>query len=165
MQKKIMNKIGIYPGTFDPFTNGHLYLLKKSLKIFDTVILAISKYSNKNLTFSISQRIKFAKLSTTGIKNISIKSFNELVVNFALKEKSNFLIRGIRDSSDFAYEMKMLRTNYSINSKIETIFITNYCKNFISSSMLKEIAFYKGDIKKYVSKKIIKEIEKKFLNY
>ena len=155
-------KIAIYPGTFDPITNGHHDIIKRSSILFDELIIAITNDSNKNVMFSISERTKMVKKIVKGQDNIRVEQFNGLLMNYAELEHANVIIRGLRVLSDFEYEFKMAMMNRSINDTIDTLFLMPNRKYVhISSSLIKEVATLGGDISDYVSPMILKEIHKK----
>ncbi len=157
-----MKKIAIYPGTFDPITNGHYDIIKRSSILFDELIIAITNDSNKNVMFSISERIKMVEKIIQGQDNIRVKQFNGLLMNYAESEHANVIIRGLRVLSDFEYEFKMAMMNRSLNDTIDTLFLMPNRKYVhISSSLIKEVAALGGDISDYVSPIILKEIYKK----
>ena len=161
MEEK-MKKIAIYPGTFDPITNGHYDIIKRSSILFDELIIAITNDSNKNVMFSISERTKMVKKIVKGQNNIRVKQFNGLLMNYAESKHANVIIRGLRVLSDFEYEFKMAMMNRSINDTIDTLFLMPNRKYVhISSSLIKEVATLGGDISDYVSPIILKEIHKK----
>ena len=157
-----MKKIAIYPGTFDPITNGHYDIIKRSSILFDELIIAITNDSNKNVMFSISERTKMVKKIVKGQNNIRVKQFNGLLMNYAESEHANVIIRGLRVLSDFEYEFKMAMMNRSLNDTIDTLFLMPNRKYVhISSSLIKEVAALGGNISDYVSPIILKEIYKK----
>jgi len=160
--EKRMKKIAIYPGTFDPITNGHYDIIKRSSILFDELIIAITNDSNKNVMFSISERIKMVEKIIQGQDNIRVKQFNGLLMNYAESEHANVIIRGLRVLSDFEYEFKMAMMNRSLNDTIDTLFLMPNRKYVhISSSLIKEVAALGGNISDYVSPIILKEIYKK----
>ncbi|CAL4325947.1 Phosphopantetheine adenylyltransferase [Buchnera aphidicola (Protaphis terricola)] len=159
-----MKKTAIYPGTFDPITYGHLDIINRATKIFDNIIIAISANNlNKKNIFSLKERIKLTKLATKNFKNIKkIIGFNDLLANLAKKENTNILIRGIRTIFDFDYEIKLASINKEIYPELDSIFLLSSKKvSFISSSFIKEIAKYKGNITPYLPKEICLELLKK----
>ena len=160
--------IAIYPGTFDPITYGHIDVIKKSLNVFDKVIVATTDNINKNYYFSIEERLniinnslfKDLKLSKTKIK---VVSFDDLTINLCKKFKANTIIRGLRAVSDFEYEFQLAGMNKKLNSKIETMFLMSDIENqIISSKFVKEIIKLKGNVKKFTTKSTIKLLKSKY---
>ena len=161
-------KKAIYPGTFDPITFGHIDLIKKSLNIFDKVIVAVSDGNTKNYLFSAEERenlikkalfndLKFSK------KKIDVTSFKTLTTDFCRKMKSNVIIRGLRATSDFEYEFQLAGMNKKLNNLVETVFLMSDPENqIISSKFVKEIIELKGDIRKFTTKTVIKSLKNKF---
>lgn len=147
--------IAIYPGSFDPITNGHLDILKSGSEIFDKVIIAVSYNVNKNGFLSIDERIDLIKKSVVNIPNVEVDSFEGLTVEYAKKKKADVLLRGLRTSFDFEYELQLSQTNNALNKNLKTVFlITKPEYNFISSSMVREILFNNGDISRFVPKAV-----------
>ena len=166
-----MNKVVIYPGTFDPITYGHIDVIKKALKLFDKIVVGVSNVSNKNYLFSSEERIdivnkalfKDLKLSK---KKIVVVSFNSLTTDLCKKFKSNIILRGLRAVSDFEYEFQLAGMNRKLNNNIETIFLMSDVENqIISSKFVKEIVKLGGDIKKFTTKSTIKSLKNKNDNY
>ena len=158
----------IYPGTFDPITFGHIDVIKKSLNIFDRVIVATTDNVNKHYHFSINERIdiihnslfKDLKLNK---KKIKIISFDNLTIDLCKKFKANTIIRGLRAASDFEYEFQLAGMNKKLNSKIETMFLMSDVENqIISSKFVKEIASLGGNINRFVTKSTVKILKNKF---
>ena len=146
-----MKKIAIYPGTFDPITNGHLDLIARANVIFDEVIIAVSDNPRKNPLFNIEERLQMVKFAVSDKANISVDSFDDLLVAFARRREACFIIRGLRAVSDFDYEFQLASGNRRLDSNIETIFLTPSESNyFISSSLVREISYYDGDISSFV---------------
>jgi len=146
----------IYPGTFDPITNGHIDVILRAKKIFEEVIVAVAVSKDKNPMFSLEKRVLMIKKATEKYKNITVKPFDSLLVEFAKKENVNVIIRGLRAVSDFEYELQMGYANFSLNPDIETIYLMPNLKNaFISSSVVRTILKFKGDASHLVPKEII----------
>ena len=163
-----MNKVAIYPGTFDPITYGHIDVIKKALKLFDKIIVGVSDVSNKNYLFNSEERINIVnkalfndlKLSK---KKISVVSFSSLTTDLCKKYKSNIILRGLRAVSDFEYEFQLAGMNRKLNNNIETIFLMSDVENqIISSRFVKEIVKLNGDIKKFTTKSTIKSLKEKY---
>ena len=163
--KLTMKKIAIYPGSFDPITNGHVDLIKRASKLFDEVVIAITQNANKSGFLSIDQRVSAAENSISSLKNTKVPSFNSLLVDFAKEHNAQIIIRGLRAVSDFEYEFQLSGMNKRLNSEIETLFMTP-SEEFanISSSLVREILLLGGDISPFVPsevKKILLNIAKK----
>ena len=163
-----MNKIAIYPGTFDPITFGHIDVIKKALKLFDKIVVGVSDVSNKNYLFSSEERINivnkalFKDLSLNK-KKISVVSFSSLTTDLCKKYKSNIILRGLRAVSDFEYEFQLAGMNRKLNNNIETIFLMSDVENqIISSRFVKEIVKLNGDIRKFTTKSTIKSLKDKY---
>ena len=166
-----MNKVAIYPGTFDPITYGHIDVIQKALKLFDKIVVGVSNVNNKNYLFSSEERIdivnkalfKDLKLSN---KKIIVVSFNSLTTDLCKKFKSNIILRGLRAVSDFEYEFQLAGMNRKLNNNIETIFLMSDVENqIISSKFVKELVKLGGDIKKFTTKSTIKSLKDKNDNY
>lgn len=157
--------VGIYPGTFDPITNGHADIIARASHITDVLILAVSESASKNPMFPVEERCEMAKIYLEKYdiaSNVQVMNFNGLLVNFASEVGAQFIIRGLRAVSDFEYEFQMACMNSRLDKTIETIFLPASEKNqFISSRLVKEIASMKGDISAFV----IPEIEHKLKDY
>ena len=143
--------VAIYPGSFDPITNGHLDILKSGAEIFDKVIIAVSYNANKKGFLTVDERVDLIKRSITHLPNVEVDSFEGLTVEYAKKQGADVLLRGLRTSFDFEYELQLSQANNALNKNLKTIFlITKPEFNFISSSMVKEILVNNGDISKFV---------------
>ncbi|WP_457560095.1 pantetheine-phosphate adenylyltransferase [Caminibacter sp.] len=152
-------KKAIYPGTFDPVTNGHLDIIKRACKIFDKIIVAVADNKDKNTMFDLNKRVEMMKKATNNLPKIEVKSFNSLLVDFAKKEECNIIIRGLRAVSDFEYELQMGYANKSLNSEIDTIYLMPNLENaFISSSVVRSILKYRGDVSHLVPKEILGDL-------
>ena len=163
-----MTNTAIYPGTFDPITYGHIDLIKKSLKIFDKIVVAAAENINKDYLFSIDERVDIIKDSLfkdlkLSRKKILVIPFNTLTINLCKKYKANVIIRGLRAVSDFEYEFQLAGMNRKLNDKVETIFLMSDVENqIISSRFVKEIAQHHGNLKKFTTKSTIKSLKKKY---
>ncbi len=143
--------IAIYPGSFDPITYGHLDIIKSGAEIFDKIIIAVSNNQNKKGFLPIETRINLIKESTKNIKNVEVEGYMGLTIDFAKKHGAEVLLRGLRTSFDFEYEMQLSQTNYTLDNKIKTVFlITKPEYSFISSSAVREILANKGNITQFV---------------
>ena len=160
-------RIAIYPGTFDPITYGHIDVIKKSLKIFDKIIIASTENINKNYLFSIEERIQIIKDSLykdlkLNKTKIMVVSFDTLTIDLCKKYKASVIIRGLRAVSDFEYEYQLAGMNKKLNEKIETIFLMSDVENqIISSKFVKEIAKLNGKISKFITKSTEKKLKSK----
>ena len=163
-----MNKIAIYPGTFDPITFGHIDVIKKALKLFDKIIVSVSDVSNKNYLFNSKERIEIVNMALfkdlkLDKKKILVVSFNSLTTDLCKKYKSNVILRGLRAVSDFEYEFQLAGMNRKLNNNIETIFLMSDVENqIISSRFVKEIIKLNGDIRKFTTKSTIKSLKEKY---
>ena len=163
-----MSKVVIYPGTFDPITFGHIDVIKKSLKLFDKIVIAVSDSENKNYLFTPFERIEIVKKAIFSDlkfnkKKITVVSFSTLTTDLCKKYRSNIILRGLRAVSDFEYEFQLAGMNRKLDNKIETIFLMSDVENqIISSKFVKEIVKLKGDIKKFTTKSTIKSLKEKY---
>ena len=163
-----MNKVAVYPGTFDPITYGHIDVIKKALKLFDKIIVGVSNVSSKNYLFSSDERIDIVNKALFkdlkfNKKKILVVSFSSLTTDLCKKYKSNIILRGLRAVSDFEYEFQLAGMNRKLNNNIETIFLMSDVENqIISSRFVKEIVKLNGDIKKFTTKSTIKSLKEKY---
>ena len=163
-----MNKVAIYPGTFDPITYGHIDVIKKALKLFDKIVVGVSNVSNKNYLFSSEERINIVNKAlfkdlNLDKKKITVVSFSALTTDLCKKYKSNIILRGLRAVSDFEYEFQLAGMNRKLNNNIETIFLMSDVENqIISSRFVKEIVKLNGDIRKFTTKSTIKSLKDKY---
>ena len=149
----------IYPGTFDPVTNGHIDIIKRACKMFDKIIVAVADNKDKNTMFSLRKRVEFMKKATRNLEKVEVESFNSLLVNFAREKECKIIIRGLRAVSDFEYELQMGYANKSLDSEIDTIYLMPNLENaFISSSVVRSILKYSGNVSHLVPKEIIKDL-------
>ncbi len=163
-----MSKIAIYPGTFDPITFGHIDVIKKSLKLFDKIVVGVSDVENKNYLFNSYERIEIVKKALFkdlrfNKKKIIVVSFTSLTTDLCKKYQSNIILRGLRAVSDFEYEFQLAGMNRKLNNNIETLFLMSDVENqIISSKFVKEIVKLGGDIKKFTTKSTIKSLKEKY---
>ena len=163
-----MSKIAIYPGTFDPITFGHIDVIKKSLKLFEKIIVAVSDGENKDYLFDANERIRIIQKAlfvdlNLNRKKINVISFSSLTTDLCKKYNSNIILRGLRAVSDFEYEFQLAGMNRKLNNKIETLFLMSDVENqIISSKFVKEIVKLGGDIKKFTTKSTINSLKKKY---
>ena len=151
----------LYPGTFDPITNGHLDVINRALKIFDKVIVAIAKNKEKNPYYDLKKREELAKLATNNLKNVEIITFDNLLVDLAKNMNIKNVIRGLRAVSDFEYELQIGYANNSLWQDFETIYLMPNLKNaFISSSIVRSIILHNGDVSSLVPKEILPHLKK-----
>lgn len=156
-----MMKIAIYPGSFDPITNGHLDIIKRAAKLFDKVIVSVIRNPAKKAQYTLTERVQMIKSSLKRIKNVTIDSFDGLLVNYAKKKKANVIVRGLRAVSDFDYEFQMALTNRKMAPEIETLFfMTDYKYSYLSSSFVKEIARLGGKVSELVPVPVAKKLHK-----
>ena len=157
-----MRKIAIYPGSFDPVTYGHLDIIKRALKIFDKVIVAVSHNVEKRPLFDVSERVSLLKRSLKGLKRIEIDDFDCLVIGYVKKKKAAVVVRGLRMISDFEYEFQMALTNRKLSNDIETIFMMpSESYSYLSSKLIKEAASLGANLKGFVPPFVEKAIKEK----
>ncbi len=152
----------VYPGTFDPITNGHIDLLARASKLFEHVTLAVAYNTNKHPLFELHERVSMATKALSHLPNISVVGFDNLLVDFAHTQQASVILRGLRAVSDFEYEFQLAGMNRNLASDIETVFLTpaeQYA--YLSSSLVKEVARLGGDVTKFVPEQVIAEINKK----
>ncbi len=156
-------KKAIYPGSFDPITFGHLDIIERSSKVFDEVVIGILNNSAKNSLFSVEERLNMTKMLTEKYDNVTVDSFDGLLVDYAKSIDANLIIRGLRAVTDFEYEIQIAQTNKVEYPELETIFMTtalNY--SYLSSTIVREFASYGGDISRFVPEEIIPMIQAKY---
>lgn len=155
-------KKAVFPGSFDPITNGHIDVIKRALKLFDEIIIGVARREEKHPLFSFAERTALVKLVTKDLKRVTVKAFDGLLVNFVKQEKACTIIRGLRTISDFDYEFQMALTNRKIAPEIETIFLLASEKYaYLSASLAKEIARMGGDLSEFLPEPVIVALNKK----
>ena len=158
-----MNKVAICPGSFDPITNGHIDIVKRSLRIFDEVIVAVAVNLKKKPLFPIEKRVKLIQESLKGLDNVKIEAFNGLLVDYVKKKGGVAIVRGLRAVSDFEYEMQMALMNRRLDSDVETVFMMPSEEySFLSSTMIKEIASFGGSVKGLVPEPVERALKEIF---
>ena len=158
-----MTNIAVYPGTFDPITNGHSDLVKRGCKIFDKIIIAVAKNPQKNPLFSIDDRVKFIEAIFAEEKRVEILVLDKLLVNFAKDNSASVILRGLRAVSDFEYEVQLASMNRTLDPSIESVFMSPGEEfSFLSSSIIKEIAKNNGNISRFVHKDVELALKSKF---
>ena len=157
-----MKSIAIYPGSFDPITYGHLDIIKRAVKVFDKVIVAVAHHSEKDPLFSVFERVELLKKATRGIKGVEVDDFQGLVVDYVKSKKARIIIRGLRMISDFEYEFQMVLTNRKLSEDFETIFMMpSESYSYLSSKLIKEVASLGADLKGFVPGFVEKAIKSK----
>lgn len=152
----------IYPGSFDPVTKGHLDIIARAAKVTDTLIVAVLNNGAKNSLFSVEERVKMLEEETAHLPNVTVQSFNGLLVDFAKECNANMIIRGLRAITDFEYELQMAQTNRILNHNVDTFFLTADLEYaYLSSSTVKEVARFGGDLSAFVTPNVAKQVMKK----
>lgn len=153
----------IYPGSFDPATNGHIDIIRRSANMVDELFVGVLNNSAKNSLFSVDERVSMIKEITNDLPNVRVVSFDGLLVDFAREINANIIIRGLRAVTDFEYELQIAQTNHVENPAIETIFLTTSLQySYLSSTIVKEFAAYGGDISQFVPEILVDRIYNKF---
>jgi len=154
-----MSVVAVYPGTFDPVTNGHSDLVQRASKLFERVIVAIAANPGKAPLFDLDQRVAMAKAVFYGIDNVEVCGFSDLLVHFVRARKARVILRGLRAVSDFEFEMQLASMNRRLDNMVETVFMTPAEEtSFISASLVKEIALHGGDVSQFVHKVVVDEL-------
>ncbi|SHJ58663.1 pantetheine-phosphate adenylyltransferase [Tepidibacter formicigenes] len=157
-----MKKVAVYPGSFDPVTNGHLDIIKRASKLFDKLIVAVLYNPNKKSLFTFEERVTLLKEVVKDLDNVEVDSFSGLLIDYCNEKNVNAIIRGLRAVSDFEYELQMAQMNRQLNSKVETVILTTSTKySFISSSLIKEVAKFKGDISDLVPDIVLSKLKER----
>ena len=158
-----MPDIAVYPGSFDPITNGHLDLIQRALKVFDRIIVAVATNAFKKSLFTIEERMEMIRVSLEGYPQVSIDSFQGLLVKYAKGQNARVILRGLRAVTDFEYEFQLAMMNRRLEPEVETVFLmTGLRWVFLSSSILKEAAIHGGDIEGMVPEIVVKKLRDKF---
>ena len=156
-------KRAIYPGSFDPLTLGHLDMIKRSAKIVDELVIGVLNNSAKNSLFSLDERVSMIKEMTESMPNVTVASFDGLLVDYMKEINATIIVRGLRAVTDFEYELQIAQTNHGENPEVETIFLTTSLQySYLSSTIVKEFASYGGDISKFVPARFIDRIYEKY---
>lgn len=156
-------KIGIYPGTFDPVTNGHLDILKRASKLFDKIIVGVAVDSDKNTLFDIDERVNFIKDATSELTNVEVEAFSGLLMHFTESRGAKVIIRGLRAVSDFEYEFQLALMNKNLNDDVETMFLTTSGEYaFLSSTIIKSVVKLNGEIKGLVPLNVEEALKAKY---
>ena len=154
--------IAIYPGTFDPITNGHLDIVTRAAKLFDKLIIGVYDTPNKHTLFTTEERVELAKQSTANLPNVEVESFSGLAVGFAKKKQAHVMVRGLRMTSDFEREFELAMMNKNLDPELELVsFMANLKYQFLSSSLLKEVASLSGNIDDLVPKHVAEALRRK----
>ena len=155
-------KCAVYPGSFDPVTLGHMDIIKRASSLFDRLIIAVLNNRAKTPLFSVEERVKMLEEVTKDLKNVRIVPFNGLLVDFAAKMDADLIIRGLRAITDFEYELQMSQTNHKLEPNVETMFLTTSIEySYLSSTTVKEIAAFGGDLSQFVPEAVAVELRKK----
>jgi pantetheine-phosphate adenylyltransferase len=158
-----MKTTAIYPGTFDPITNGHLDLIKRALRTFDEVIVAVAPSFKKQPLFTTKERLHLIRVAVKGLRRVKIDSFSGLLVDYVREKKGNTILRGLRAMSDFEFEIQMVYINRKLNRNIETVFMMPSEEySYLTSSIVKEVASFRGCIKGLVPEEVEKALKAKF---
>lgn len=158
-------RIAVYPGSFDPVTNGHLDIIKRASKLYDKVIVGVLDNSNKNPIFTANERKEMIDLAIKDMDNVSCDAFSGLLVDFAKQNNASVIIKGLRTVADFEYEFQIALLNKALNPEYETVFMMTDSKfSYISSSVVKEVAKYQGELEDFVPLCNIEKIKTKFKN-
>jgi pantetheine-phosphate adenylyltransferase len=159
-----IDKIAVYPGTFDPITYGHIDIITRASAIFNKVIVGVAKNSHKNPVFTIDERVSFLKQSLPALSNLAIDSFDELLVHYLKRVKADVIIRGLRVVTDFDYEFAFAAMNRKMAPEIDTVFLmTSEKYSFISSSLIKEVVRFGGDALGYAPEIVIENLKKRLM--
>lgn len=155
--------IAVYPGSFDPVTYGHLDIIKRSIRVFDKLVIGILLNSEKNPLFSMEERVEFLMEATKDMENVEVKSFSGLLVDFARENNADITVRGLRAVTDFEYELQIAQINNKLDSNLDTMFFTTSTEyTYLSSTIVREIASYHGDVSELVPPYVEQKLKQKF---
>ena len=155
--------IAVYPGSFDPVTYGHLDIIKRSIRVFDKLVIGILLNSEKNPLFSMEERVEFLMEATKDMENVEVKSFSGLLVDFARENNADITVRGLRAVTDFEYELQIAQINNKLDSNLDTMFFTTSTEYaYLSSTIVREIASYHGDVSELVPPYVEQKLRQKF---
>lgn len=154
--------VAVYPGSFDPVTLGHMDIIERTAKMMDQVIIGVLKNNSKTPLFSVEERVKMLESITAHLSNVEVQSFDGLLVDFVHQKHADVIVRGLRAITDFEYELQMAQTNRVIAPDVDTIFLTTNLKySYLSSSIVKEIAYYRGDIGEFLHPEVAEQVRRK----
>lgn len=157
-----MSKKAVYPGTFDPITNGHINIIERAVSLFDEVIVGVAKSAGKSPLFDLAERVNLSKESLAHLSNVQVHSFQGLLVNFAKQQRANIIVRGVRSIADFEYEKQMAGMNQQMFTELETVFLTPHAQwADLSSTLVRDIARFGGNVSGFVSPEVFNAISKK----
>ena len=155
--------IAVYPGSFDPVTYGHLDIIKRSIRVFDKLVIGILLNSEKNPLFSMEERVEFLTEATKDMENVEVKSFSGLLEDFARENNADITVRGLRAITDFEYELQIAQINNKLDSNLDTMFFTTSTEYaYLSSTIVREIASYHGDVSELVPPYVEQKLKQKF---
>lgn len=155
-------RIAVYPGSFDPITLGHVDIIQRAAKQYDRLIVAVLNNLSKKPLFSVEERAELLRQATSDMPNVEVDVFRDLLVNYVVQKKAQVVVRGIRSVTDFEYELQIATTNRKLNENVETVFMmTNPLYSYLSSSVVKEIAQFKGDVSELVTPEVQAALEMK----
>ncbi|MFB4167610.1 pantetheine-phosphate adenylyltransferase [Virgibacillus sp. JSM 102003] len=158
-----MSRLAICPGSFDPVTYGHLDIIERGASVFDNVIVVVFNNQSKAPLFTVEERVALLEESTKHLPNVTVDESNELLIDYAMQQKAQVVLRGLRAVSDFEYEMQITSMNRKLNEKVETLFMmTNNQYSFLSSSIVKEVAKYKANVSDLVPEPVERALKKKY---